>query len=80
MTKKALKSNLDEACAWVNALTRQNKKLRERNHQLCHENIELMHEVRYLSDKIDCAISYCETKKAQKKRSTEWLDEVTREF
>lgn len=82
MTKKALIQCLDEACAWVNAYERQNKKLRERNDQLCRENIALMHEVRYLSDRIDCAISYCESKKRKENAfppCPSWLREVIRD-
>lgn len=82
ITKKALMRDLDEACEWVYAYMKMNQKLRERNHQLCHENIELMHEVRYLSDRIDCAISYCESKKRKDNAfpgCPSWLCEVARD-
>ena len=82
MTKKALMRDLDDACEWIFSLRQQNKKLRERNDQLCQENIALMHEVRYLSDRIDCAISYCESKKRKENAfpmCPEWLREVIRD-
>lgn len=81
MTKKALMRDLEEACEWIFSLRQQNMKLRERNDQLCRENIALMHEVRYLSDKIDCAISYCESKKRKENvfpACPAWLREVIR--
>ena len=82
ITKKALMRDLDEACVWVYACMKQNQKLKERNEQLCQENIALMHEVRYLSDRIDCAISYCESKKRKENAfpaCPAWLKEVMAE-
>ena len=37
-------------------------------------------EITYLRGVVNEAICYCETKKAQKKRSTAWLDEVVNEL